>query len=487
MIVAVFGVAQATGIHSGLTPANVDEEVEAGDSVQVRKTVHTPTLPPKLDICLIVDLSGSYNNDLPNIKALAPGIFDAVKANVSDVQFGLASFVDYPFKPWGSPGTPIFNGTDFVELGIDYAYRLDQDLTPTKATWLAAVNAMATRSGVDLPESQYEALFQAATGAGRDVGDTGPSLGDIAPGQQCSFRPDATKVIILTTDASFHTQGDSNCNSNATTGCPFPYPGPTAAATTTALQNEGIKVIGLKAPGASGELDVLAAATGGSVQTTSSTSDDIADAILAGLAAIDIEVSMESNCATPISTTFTPPSVTVTSGEDAFFIETISAAGDAAPGTYACGDWALIDGAPMTDGSGALIVERKAIRVPDVTPPEADCVEAVNPSSKKVPTAPGNGGQGENQDGFYKLLAEDTFDPDPAIFVIDSETETTFGPFASGTKIKYTEANGAEPSIREMNGAVDWQIKGQGDAIVKAVDDEGNTAFDTCLVPPEPQ
>jgi hypothetical protein len=38
---------------------------------------------------------------------------------------------------------------------------------------------------------------------------------------------------------------------------------------------------------------------------------------------------------------------------------------DAPGGTYTCKDWALIDGSPMTDASGAIIYETKTIYVPE--------------------------------------------------------------------------------------------------------------------------
>jgi hypothetical protein len=53
---------------------------------------------------------------------------------------------------------------------------------------------------------------------------------------------------------------------------------------------------------------------------------------------------MTSNCVWPISTSFEPASITVTSGDDAVFHETISVAADAPGGTYACEGWAQIDG-----------------------------------------------------------------------------------------------------------------------------------------------
>jgi hypothetical protein len=344
MAFAIVPVASADG-PPGFSPESVDEVLFPGDSVEVQKAVHTPELPPKLDVCLIVDLSGSYWDDLPNIKTLAPGIWDDILAGgVSDLQMGLASFVDFPFPYWGDPASG------------DYAYQLDQQLTSDRSTWTGAVNAMFTRNGGDGPESQYEALYQVATGLGNAVEEPGT----IEPGQECDYREGATKVAILTTDAPFHNAGDSDG--------PFPYPGASAADTADALVAADIVVVGLKAPGAGAELDALAEATGGAVETTTSSSSDIAEAILAALKAIEIDVSMTSNCEWPIETSFDPLVRTVMAGDDAAFIETIAVDAGAPGGTYSCEDWALIGddpGEPMVDDTGAIIYETKTIKVPE--------------------------------------------------------------------------------------------------------------------------
>lgn len=347
-VVMVSGAAYADGDHPRLSPDSVEQVILPGQSYDVEKTVHTPNLPPVLDVCLVVDLSGSYFDDLPNIKALAGGIWDDIVAGgVTDLRFGLATFVDFPFGPWGGGG--------------DYAYRLDQQLTGDKTTWTTAVSAMSTLFGGDGPESQFEALYQVATGAGNDVLGAEPDdSGDIAAGLGCDYRENATKVVMLTTDAPFHNAGDAG---------PFPYPGASQAATQAALIAGDIKVIGLKAPGSGGELDVLAAATGGTTVTTTSTSSNIATAILQALEEIEVEVTMASNCLAEtggvIDTTFAPASVTVENGSDAVFTETISVASDAPGGTYSCVDWALIDGEPMVDAAGDVIYETKSILVPE--------------------------------------------------------------------------------------------------------------------------
>ncbi len=122
----------------------------------------------------------------------------------------------------------------------------------------------------------------------------------------------------------------------------------------------------------------------------------------------------------------------------------------------------------------------------DTTPPEFTCTPTVNPNGGNVPRA-----NRENEDGFYLLEATDAVDPNPLIYVVDSGSGTVFGPFPSGTRIKYTEAPGGTPSQKPMGGpgsAVDWHITGTGDMQIYAVDFSGNVGDAiTCLVPPPPK
>lgn len=126
----------------------------------------------------------------------------------------------------------------------------------------------------------------------------------------------------------------------------------------------------------------------------------------------------------------------------------------------------------------------------DTTPPVASCVPTVNPGGKQIPVAPGKGGKGQNQDGFYQLLAIDAVWPAEGIqvYVTDTGSGTVFGPFPVGTNIKYTQAPGAMPFMEPMDGAVAWHIVGTGDARLTAVDGSGNISTGVmCLVPPPPQ
>ncbi len=144
----------------------------------------------------------------------------------------------------------------------------------------------------------------------------------------------------------------------------------------------------------------------------------------------------------------------------------------------------LIDG-ELLDG----FTQSVTVHIPDVTAPLAACDEGTNPHGKNVPKA-----TNQNPDGFYLLTATDNVDPNPLIWVLDGGSGTVFGPYESGTTIKYTQAPGATPSEKKIGssngqaGAVTVHIKGTGDAFVFATDASGNVgATVACLVPPPPK
>ena len=129
----------------------------------------------------------------------------------------------------------------------------------------------------------------------------------------------------------------------------------------------------------------------------------------------------------------------------------------------------------------------------DSTPPDPSCIETVNPNGNNVPRA-GQNSPGQNEDGFYMISAVDNTDPGPQVFVRDNGSGTVFGPYPSGTNIKWTEANGVTPNEKSIGsangnaGAVTVHIQGTGDAEVFAVDANGNVSGGVaCLVPPPPK
>jgi hypothetical protein len=142
----------------------------------------------------------------------------------------------------------------------------------------------------------------------------------------------------------------------------------------------------------------------------------------------------------------------------------------------------------FTDSQGTTACDTATKHWVDTTAPTLACTPTTNPSGGNVPSAGKNPQSGQNPDGFYVLTASDAVDPNPRLTLADTGSASTFGPFASGTKIKLTQAAGAPPSQKPGAGVIDWQIKLKGDGSLTATDASGNTsAAVSCKVPQPPK
>ena len=311
----------AVGIHSapgavvagdgpGLDPLLVERTIKLGTSVDITKTVHTPTIAPNPHICFLADTTGSMAGPIASVQAGAAGVMALVNGVHPNAQFCVAEYKD---------------------VGDVFSYRLNQGLTTNKVDVQTGINAWVADGGGDAPEAQLNALVELS---GHIVAD--PKL-------------NASRIIVWFGDVSGH---DPTKN------------GATQASAIAALTAAGIRVIAIDVGSldGTGQATKITGATGG-VLLSGVAAGDVAAAIVAGLTSLPVEVGMASNCAPPISTSFAPPSQIVTSGTDAVFTETISVAADAKPGTYECDDWATLNGVPMTDAAGAVILEHKIITV----------------------------------------------------------------------------------------------------------------------------
>lgn len=131
-------------------------------------------------------------------------------------------------------------------------------------------------------------------------------------------------------------------------------------------------------------------------------------------------------------------------------------------------------------------------------PPQAACIESVNPHGQTIPpagrtTLPGPRG-GQNEDGYYILKAEDAAGlPLPIEILSLSLVGGPFGPYPSGTTVKITEAPGVTPMVTKIGstngkaGAVTDHIILDADALMIATDADGDRIALRCLVPPPPK
>jgi Ca2+-binding RTX toxin-like protein len=135
------------------------------------------TTVQKLDVQFLQDLTGSFADDIANVRGLIPNIVTALQAVQPDAMFGVSSFRDKPLGFFGGFG--------------DYVYQADVALTTNVAAVTSAYNAMTATGGSDGPESQIESLMHLALNTA-EVG----------------FRPDAARFVVLFTDAPYHVVGE---------------------------------------------------------------------------------------------------------------------------------------------------------------------------------------------------------------------------------------------------------------------------------------
>lgn len=142
-------------------------------------------LCPPTDFIFLVDLSGSFSDDLPNFKAAARDMAITMLARDPDTRFALASFVDKPVSPYGSPG--------------DYLYKAELALTSDVDAFENALGGLSIFNGNDYPEAQWVGLWNAAHGVGLNL------------------REGSSRVIMLATDAPAHSAADYGLNESTIT------------------------------------------------------------------------------------------------------------------------------------------------------------------------------------------------------------------------------------------------------------------------------
>ncbi|MEV6965004.1 Calx-beta domain-containing protein [Hamadaea sp. NPDC051192] len=286
-----FAATPAAATEPGVEPANVTLTLPPGGTADIAKTVHTPTVPPKPDIVFLADTTGSMGAAIGDVRTNAAGVLSTISSAQPTAQFGVAEYKDF--------------NCDAVP------FKVDQAITSDAAAVQAGINLWSAGGGCDFPEADLNALYELSTGA-------------------VTFRPDGTRIIVIFGDAP--SQDPSN--------------GHSLAQTISALQAANVRVVAVNVGNldASGQFTDIVNATGG-VLLNNVPSDQVSEAILAGIQAIKVTVTPTPfGCGPPLSLSFNPGSEVVTSGDDAHFTETVNVAANAAAGTHHCAVDFLIDG-----------------------------------------------------------------------------------------------------------------------------------------------
>src|SRR4051794_21665099 len=143
MLVAGAGTASAA---PGVTPADVTLNLAPGGSTTIAKTVSTPAIPPKPDITVLIDTTGSMGGVISNVQANANTILSNVASAQPDAQFAVAEYRD---------------------VSVDAtSFRVAQNLTANQTDVTNGLNSLVATGGGDLPEDGINGLFQVASSAG---------------------------------------------------------------------------------------------------------------------------------------------------------------------------------------------------------------------------------------------------------------------------------------------------------------------------------
>ena len=348
-----------------IDPPSVEETLFPGEYIEVEKEVMNPPLPQRLDLLLLEDESGSFFDDIAIMKGnlsdytdgLAAAIWDGIDAEVGDFMGGVAGFRDFDQVPWGNAG--------------DHVYRLLQDLTDDKTTWLQGIGNLTAGGGADDLEAQLAALKSAADGVAWDSNGDGDfnDTNDTPLNQNPSWREAVTSVIVLVTDAAYHVYNDSGG-----------WPGPTYNDTIQELNAAGVHVIVLATSDSlvtfySG----LANGTGGTVKKISDDSSDIVDAVLEALEEILTDVWWTVECDDGLVVTLSPAvHMDIPGNVTVYFNETIIVPDATEPGMYYCNVTFMANEYPE---EGAVIgVETICIEVEPI-PVEIDIKPGSYPNS----------------------------------------------------------------------------------------------------------
>ncbi|GAA6199403.1 hypothetical protein [Aquicoccus sp. SU-CL01552] len=167
--------------NGGITGATID--MNAGgishvDDRTIELTGVTDDGERGLQVVLNEDMSGSFSDDITTVRGLADDLVTAISGLATDVELGLVTFIDKPTSPFGSTS--------------DYEYKTELALTSDFDAFKTALDEVTLGSGNDGPESQLTSLLQVALRTA-EVG----------------WSSDATKVVVLATDAVPHYAGDN--------------------------------------------------------------------------------------------------------------------------------------------------------------------------------------------------------------------------------------------------------------------------------------
>lgn len=316
-----------------LTPAVFAATLQPGQTTTVNKTLHLDGLPPRADIIVAIDTTGSMGTPIAQAQADAVNICNQVQLAIPGARFAVMDFEDY-FPGPGAAG--------------DVPYLLKTPgFTSSCAVFSAAIATMTavSGSGGDGPEAYNRALYEAYADGGNPIVLTRDPL--------------ASQFIVVLGDAEPH-------SATSFGSCPAEPPadfGRNGVAGGGDDLNTSDTIAGLNANnitlsmiryttgGVSVSLSCyqdMASATGGTAVDDSG-AGTIGPFIIANAQAVPYTVNLQVSAGCPIGFSFAPPfpQGPFTGPQTIPFVETITA--PTLVGNYTCTITAVLSpGGPTT-------------------------------------------------------------------------------------------------------------------------------------------
>lgn len=361
-----------------------------GQTITLTQSVQAPFVPPRPDIVLVVDRTGSMGPAITDVKSKIAGVIAAVRASEPDARFAVAAYCD------SGERTP--------------AYQTIAPLSANASGVIDAMIAMPLCFGGDAPEAQLEALYR--------VGGSGRAIG---------FRPQSQRIIAWFGDAPGHSRLRSE------------------SAALRSLQAAHARVVavsvGKNQLDASGQAGRITRATGGTLVSGVSP-DQVAGAILQGITSLPVTVAAEATCDPGISVALTPDQ-RIARGETATFSEKVQLAPEAVVGSsLSCLVRFTMDGVDLGPDFEQRIVVTVSSDPADVESPDGESPDGDN--------AGGESPAGDNPDAE----SPDGADPgEPAPTPIDPTPTAEPTPLDQGAAPAGDQIAGDQPAAGPDNGA----------------------------------
>jgi hypothetical protein len=152
-------------VSATLTPSTFTTTLTPTKSTKEDKTVFLPGIIPKGDVVFAFDLTGSMSDAIDVAKAQAINMMGNISLLISDAQFGVVSFMDYPHN-YDSYGYAAWYGYPGGEgIPADYAYAMNQSITSDKTAVSNVINGLRLGYGEDMPQDYARIIFESYSDA----------------------------------------------------------------------------------------------------------------------------------------------------------------------------------------------------------------------------------------------------------------------------------------------------------------------------------